>query len=61
MHSTKSQLYESILDISTILRDRRMRFLVHFWSAKELGNALLFLMHKHEARQVSRRETININ
>ncbi len=54
-HPTKSQLYGSIPDISTILCERRMRFAGHCWRAKqELASDLLLWTPRHGKARVSR-------
>ena len=40
-HPTKLQFYGPIPDISTILRERRMRFAGHYWRARERSTALV--------------------
>ena len=52
-HSTKLQLHGPILDISTILREQRMRFTGHCWRAKqELASDLLLWSPNHGKRRV---------
>ena len=54
-HPTKLQFHEPIPDISTILRERRMRFAGHCWRAKqELASNLLLWSPNHGKRWVGR-------
>ena len=54
-HPTKSQLYGPIPAISTILRERRMRFAGHCWRAKqELASDLLLWTPRHGQTRVGR-------
>ena len=54
-HPTKLQLYGHIPPISTILRERRMRFAGHCWRAKqELASDLLLWAPRHGKTRVGR-------
>ena len=54
-HPIKLQFHEPIPDISTILRERRMRFAGHCWGAKqELASNLLLWSPNHGKRRVGR-------